>query len=140
MQTLQQQRAKHALAQVKSWMPLNEGSKLKARCSELPFMIHANGLGQAAAFFKSKVGEKDKDCYGYVFLALQSWLTRPNPKDAKDAQDPPAGNADLMQAIVDADLHGYRLAQAEAIQYMDWIKKFASAYLVSNERAAQEPK
>jgi CRISPR-associated protein Cmr5 len=122
MQTLQQQRAKHALTQVKGWIALNEGSKLKARCSELPFMIHANGLGQAAAFFKSK-GEKDG--YGYVFLALQSWLAQKGR--------PLAGKADLMQAIVDADLHSYRLAQAEAIQYMDWVKKFASAYLPSNE-------
>lgn len=122
MQTLQQQRAKHALAQVKSWIPLNEGSKLKARCSELPFMIHANGLGQAAAFFKSK---GNKDGYDYVFLALQSWLSQKGR--------PLAGQSDLMQAIVEADLHGYRLAQAEAVQYMDWIKKFASAYLVSND-------
>lgn len=122
MQTLQQQRAKHALSQVKSWVPLNEGSKLKARCSELPFMIHANGLGQAAAFFKSK---GDKDGYDFVFLALQGWLTQKGR--------PLAGQSDLMQAIVEADLHRYRLAQAEAIQYMDWVKKFASAYLVSND-------
>lgn len=122
MQTLQQQRAKDALTQVKSWIALNEGSKLKARCSELPFMIHANGLGQAAAFFKSK---GHKDGYDYVFLALQSWLTQKGR--------PLAGQSDLLQAIVESDLHGYRLAQAEAIQYMDWVKKFASAYLISNE-------
>ncbi len=122
MQTLQQQRAKHALEKVRSWIPLNEGSKLKARCSELPFMIHANGLGQAAAFFKSK---GNKDGYDYVFLALQSWLTQKGR--------PLTGQSDLMQAIVESDLHGYRLAQAEAIQYMDWVKKFASAYLTSNE-------
>ncbi len=128
MQTLQQQRAKDALTQVKSWIALNEGSKLKARCSELPFMIHANGLGQAAAFFKSK---GHKDGYDYVFLALQSWLTRPDTK--KNGKGPLAGQSDLMQAIVETDLHGYRLAQAEAIQYMDWVKKFASAYLISNE-------
>jgi len=120
MQTLQQERAKHALGQVKSWILLNEGSKLKARASELPFMVHANGLGQAAAFFKSK---KDNDGYGVVFGALQSWLSQPNR--------PLAGQGDLMQAIVNADLHTYRMAQAEAIQYMDWVKKFASAYLAT---------
>ena len=120
MQTLQQKRAKHALDQVKSWVPLNEGSKLKARASELPFMVHANGLGQAAAFFKSK---KDSDGYGIVFSALQSWLSQPGR--------PLVGQSDLMQAIVNADLHTYRIAQAEAIQYMDWVKKFASAYLAT---------
>ena len=44
MQTLQQQRAKYALKSVTDLVPLNEGDKLKARASELPFMIHANGL------------------------------------------------------------------------------------------------
>jgi CRISPR-associated protein Cmr5 len=120
MQTLQQERAKHALAQVKSWIPLNEGSKLKARASELPFMVHANGLGQAAAFFKSK-GRADG--YDIVFSALQSWLSQPGR--------PLAGQGELMDAIVNADLHTYRMAQAEAIQYMDWVKKFASAYLAT---------
>lgn len=118
MQTLQQQRARHALEKVKSWVPLNDGAKLKARTSELPFMIHANGLGQAAAFFRSK---KEKDSYDVVYAALQSWLAEP--------QRPFAGRCDLMQAIVEADLHTYRLAQAEAMAYMDWVKKFATAYL-----------
>ena len=118
MQTLQQLRAQHALSKVKSWVALNDASELKARCSELPFMIHANGLGQAAAFFKSK---KEKHGYNVVFGALQGWLLQPGR--------PFADKSDLMQAIVDGDLHAYRMAQAEAIQYMDWVKKFASAYL-----------
>lgn len=120
MQTLQQQRARHALEKVQQWVPLGEHPKLKARTSELPFMIHANGLGQAAAFFKSK---KNKDGYDVVFGALQSWLSQ------KDR--PFAGQTDLMQAIVQADLPTYRLAQAEAMAYMDWVKKLASAYLDS---------
>jgi CRISPR-associated protein Cmr5 len=123
MQTLQQERAKHALDKVQSWVKLNDGAKLKARTSELPFMVHANGLGQAAAFFKSK---KNKDGYDVVLLALQSWLTQPNR--------PFAGKPDLMQAIVDTDLSTYRLAQAEAMAYMDWVKKFASAYLETDKK------
>jgi CRISPR-associated protein Cmr5 len=123
MQTLQQERAKHALGKVQSWVALNDGAKLKARTSELPFMVHANGLGQAAAFFKSK---KNKDGYDVVLLALQSWLAEPNR--------PFAGKTDLMQAIVDTDLSTYRLAQAEAMAYMDWVKKFASAYLDTDKK------
>jgi CRISPR-associated protein Cmr5 len=121
MQTLQQERARHALGKVQSWVALNDGAKLKARTSELPFMIHANGLGQAAAFFKSKEPKGDKDRYGVVLLALQDWLAQ--------SSRPFADKPDLMRAIVDADLATYRLAQAEAMAYMDWVKKFASAYL-----------
>jgi CRISPR-associated protein Cmr5 len=118
MQTLQQQRAKHALSKVKDLVPLNEGDKLKGRASELPFMIHTNGLGQALAFFKSK---KEKDGYDKLYLLLQSWLTGQGR--------PFQGKADLMVAITEADLQTYCVAQAEAIAYMDWVKKFASAYL-----------
>ncbi|MEN9483370.1 MAG: hypothetical protein RJB37_1250 [Pseudomonadota bacterium] len=123
MQTLQQERARHALNVVEGWKkdPQSDDDrkkKLKARTSELPFMIHANGLGQAAAFFKSK---KNKDGYDVVLLALQDWLAQPSR--------PFAGKIDLMRAIVEADLATYRLAQAEAMAYMDWVKKFASAYL-----------
>lgn len=121
MQTLQQERARHALGKVQSWVALNDGAKLKARTSELPFMVHANGLGQAAAFFKSKEPKGDKDRYGVVLLALQDWLAQPSR--------PFAGKTDLMRAIVETDLSTYRLAQAEAMAYMDWVKKFASAYL-----------
>jgi CRISPR-associated protein Cmr5 len=118
MQTLQQQRAQHALEKVKHWIPLNDGDKLKARASELPFMIHTNGLGPALAFFKSK---KEKDGYDMLYLILHSWLTQKNR--------PFANKQDLMAAITEADFNTYRLAQAEAIVYMDWVKKFAKAYL-----------
>jgi CRISPR-associated protein Cmr5 len=119
MQTLQQLRAKHALSKVQDLAKLSgEGDKLKSRASELPFMIHTNGLGQAAAFFKSK---KDKDGYDHLYRVLNSWLTQPGR--------PYAGNSDLMQAIVENDMNTYRVAQAEAMHYMDWVKKFASAYL-----------
>ena len=118
MQTLQQQRAKHALSQVKSWVPLNEGSKLKARCSELPFMIHANGLGPTAAFFRSKGA---KDGYDHLYRVLNQWLC--------STGQPFAGQPELMDAITQADMTTYRLAQAEAMAYLDWVKKFALAYL-----------
>lgn len=118
MQTLQQQRAAHALKGVQDLIALKEGDKLKARASELPFMIHANGLGQAAAFFCSK---KDKDGYDKIYHMLQNWMTR--------AGGPLASQDGMMTAITRADLHTYRVAQAEAMQYMDWVKKFASAYL-----------
>ena len=118
MQTLQQQRAKAALESITGLLSHPDASKLLSRAAELPFMIHANGLGQAAAFFKSK---KDKDGYGVMYEVLSSWLTQ--------SGRPFAGQKDLMQAITQSELHTYRVAQAEAMQYMDWVKKFAKAYL-----------
>lgn len=118
MQTLQQQRAKVALQSIQALRGHPEASKLVTRAAELPFMIHANGLGQAAAFFRSK---KDKDGYGEMYKVLTTWLQQPGR--------PFAGHSDLLQAITTCDLNTYRAAQAESIQYMDWVKKFAKAYL-----------
>ena len=122
MQTLQQQRAKAALESITALIKHPDADKLLSRAAELPFMIHANGLGQAAAFFKSK---KDKDGYGVMYKVLSNWLTQPDR--------PFAGQGDLMQAITHSELHTYRVAQAESMQYMDWVKKFAKAYLDQDE-------
>jgi CRISPR-associated protein Cmr5 len=118
MQTLQQQRAKAALESITGLKCHPDADKLLSRAAELPFMIHANGLGQAAAFFKSK---KDKDGYDAIYTVLSNWLTQPGR--------PFAGHNDLMRAITQSEQHTYRVAQAEAMQYMDWVKKFANAYL-----------
>ena len=117
MQTIQQLRARHALHAIRALRGKADEKKIKARTAELPFMIHANGLGQAAAFFKSK----KENGYTEVFALLQSWLTSEGR--------PFAGKSDLMEALVECDLCRYRVAQAEAMQYMEWAKKFASAYL-----------
>ncbi len=118
MQTIQQLRAKNALEKVQALVPLNEGAKLKARAAELPFMIHANGLGPTAAFFRSK---GDKDGYDHLYRVLNQWLC--------STGQPFAGQPELMNAITQADMTTYRLAQAEAMAYLDWVKKFALAYL-----------
>lgn len=118
-QTVQQERAKYALQVVSGWLNRDDHSKLKARASELPYMIHTNGLGQALAFFCSK--KDSKEGYDAVYSALQGWLVQ--------AGKPLAGQHDALQAICNCDMNTYRQAQAEAIQIMDWVKKFASAKL-----------
>jgi CRISPR-associated protein Cmr5 len=123
MQTLQQQRAKAALESITGLLRHPDADKLLSRAAELPFMIHANGLGQAAAFFKSK---KDKDGYDAIYTVLSNWLTQPGR--------PFAGQTDLMLAITRSEQHTYRVAQAEAMQYMDWVKKFAKAYLAKDSK------
>jgi len=75
MQTLQQQRAKFALNRVKeaaNQLDTKNKKEYKSYASALPFMIHANGLGQAAAFYRSK-GEKDT--HFLLYKLLSDWLT-----------------------------------------------------------------
>ncbi|MDQ5767905.1 type III-B CRISPR module-associated protein Cmr5 [Thiothrix subterranea] len=118
MQTIQQQRAKFALERVVSASHDRSvnGKEFKSYAAGLPAMIHMSGLGQAAAFYKAKGGT-----YGKLYQLLSDWLTQEN--------QPYAGRRELLEGITQDDMHRYRLAQAEAQALMEWVKKFASAYM-----------
>ncbi len=116
MQTIQQERAKYALEKVQQAIENNVNqSEFKSYASSLPAMIHMNGLGQAAAFFKSKKGTHLE-----LYNLLSDWLKKPNQ---------PYHGKDLLDGITQLDMEKYRLAQAEAQALMDWVKKFAKAFM-----------
>jgi CRISPR-associated protein Cmr5 len=124
-QTLAQQRAGHALKQVEDFRDRHEegtedgATKQKqyvAYVSKFPYMILNNGLGQACAFFLSK-----KEVHEMVYKDLEAWLTQ---------QDRPYHNCGgLIKGITDEDQADYVLAQAEALAYLEWLRKFAKAFL-----------
>lgn len=116
MQALQQQRAAFALKQVKAALAdANISAKeFKSQAESFPAMIRMNGLGQAAAFYFSKGG-----AHGKLYKLLSDWLK-------ESAQ--PYEDKDLLERIATGDMHAYRLAQAEALLLLDWVKKFAKAF------------
>lgn len=117
-QTLQQQRAKYALEQVQEYAQRCDPKEFKARASELPFMIHANGLGQALAFFKS---QKEEHGYHHLYAILSTWLCGEG--------QPFEGAHDALKGITAGTRTQYMMAQAEAIMLMDWVKKFSRAFM-----------
>ena len=118
MQMLQQERAKYALEQVQAAVHNSDfnGKEFKSYAAGLPAMIQMNGLGQAAAFYFSQ-----GKTYRKLYEILSGWLTR--------ADQPYAGQTDLLAGITQQDMHDYRVAQAEALLLLDWVKKFAKAYV-----------
>jgi CRISPR-associated protein Cmr5 len=120
MQTIQQLRAKFALTAVEqaAKMLVEEKSKkeYKSYASALPFMIHANGLGQAAAFYRSK-----GDTHQELYILLSGWLTGEG--------QPLQGHKDLLAGITQSDMHTYLAAQAEAMAFLEWVKRFADALI-----------
>lgn len=119
-QTMQQQRAAYALQCVQDAVAHTNHKEYKSYASQLPAMIHMNGLGQAAAFFRAKGGT-----HLALYQVLSTWLCK--------EQQPYHGCNDLLEGITTKDMHHYRLAQAEAQMLMDWVKKFAKAYMTSSE-------
>lgn len=116
---LQQSRAKHALDSI---MSIKEDKKVShsdfaGACTAAPSMIHVNGLGQTLAYCRSKGG-----VHYQVYRILSDWLT---------AQGQPlhGKGGDALKAITEGNMGSYLAAQAEAQEYLSWLKKFAKAYL-----------
>jgi len=121
VQNISQQRAKHALDIVHKWVVKSDAAnqkELKSYASSFPAMILMSGFGQACAFYRSKGGN-----HMLMFEALADWLNDQKVFSSKD----------LMKEIVNCDASKYQLAQAEALVYLDWLKKFSKAYLDDKE-------
>lgn len=121
-QTLGQKRAAHALEAVKRLEKDNNYGNFGSYVQRLPATIVMNGLGQAmASELAAARGCKDEDerAHKILFELVENWLQKCNayPK------------TDLMIAIVQGNQEDYVRAQAEALAYLDWLKKFSQAYL-----------
>lgn len=127
IQSIQQARARYALEQVetaeKALADQSQHNEYISYAAALPAMIHMNGLGQAAAFYRAK-GGRHMDLY----RLLSNWLCG-NGK-------PYSEYSDLIKAITNekSDMQQYKLAQAEAQALMDWVKKFAKAYMSEEKK------
>lgn len=130
MQTIQQQRAAFALERVERDRDEHMSTKgfqsaYKSYASGLPAMIQMNGLGQAAAFYRSKAAGKDSKAlaYGCLYELLSDWLTKPGQPYSAHR------NSGLLHGVTTEDMRTYMLAQSEAQALLDWVKKFAKAYM-----------
>jgi|GEM_PF-437184 len=132
LQTISQQRANHALESIQNSKGLNEG-KLKSYIVGMPAMILMSGFGQTCAFYVSKAElskekSKRKDehkAYEKVIEILWDWL--------KEHVSAFSNEPDLMTAITHVSAKDYQLAEAESLEYLNWLKKFAKAYLQGDE-------
>lgn len=133
--TPEQERAAFALERIKrlaeEWRTdLKKQKEFNSYASSMPFMIHANGLGQTAAFYRRKGTEHT---YYKLYKLLGDWLNQ--------SGRPFANKGDLLNAITQSDQDAYLAAQVEALLFLDWVKKLASAFLAREEDNAggQQP-
>lgn len=130
MQTLEQTRARHALDKMRGIQrdyPEEVQQKFVSYVESLPATILANGLGQAAATLLAQAKGDERDAHYLLYQALQDWLCRNDP------QAPYRGETKLMDAIVNHDRTTYLRAQAEALAWLEWLKKFAVAFFKKQE-------
>lgn len=151
LQTIAQQRAKHALSQIESYIeklhakvetPQNKNlsdkekmaltfklqGELLSYINSMGPMILMSGFGQTCAFYLSK----KKDEHQSALAMVADWLESGDRIYANLPQKT------LIDKIVVNDAITYQLAQIEALAYLDWLKKFAKAFLKVKKEGDQD--
>lgn len=128
-QTLAQKRAADALKKILELKKNPNRGKYDSYVDSLPATILMSGLGQATATLlaSAKLGKTDRSndnkAYETLYRHLSCWLCR------TDDDAPYEGKSELIDAICGGDEEDYLHAQAEALAYLEWLKKFSNAYL-----------
>jgi len=120
-QSLAQRRAKHALDEINGLKEKQYGNYISYVKSLGPTVI-MNGLGQAAATLRASAKGKNDDPHEILYQHLSRWLCGGD-------EDSPYLQGDLLEKITTTDENCYLRAQAEALAYLEWLKKFANAFL-----------
>lgn len=129
MQTLEQKRAKHALDRIKALSTEKSGNYV-SYVKALPAAILMNGLGQALATERAASDQAHLKLATHVsewLLSEDAHTKYRSPAEGEVAKLDPARQ--LLSRIVAGDQDAYVWAQAEAIAYVTWLKKFAGAFL-----------
>lgn len=123
-QSLEQERAAQAARDVREAKDSTGGGEYRSLVEGLPAMILANGLGQTCAYLLSRAeGDRHKVEF-LLYRHLETWVQRRIPRL----------QGGLLPALMNADAGTYRRAQAEALAYVQWLKRFAQAELPRGER------
>lgn len=130
--SLAQRRAEHALDKVKALQAENAYGNYVSYVKALPATIIVSGLGQALAMENAgkKLGHKK------LFKHMRAWLCegwQHTPYQLALAEDDTA----FFKAISGGDEAKYIKAQAEALEYLEWLKKFAVAFLMEPEEGEE---
>ncbi len=130
---LSQLRAADAFTKINNFLEDEEITygKYKSYVQSLPATILMNGLGQAAAMLLAAAKNNPQDPHRLLYNHLSSWLC--NERNGA----PYNNHQDLLQAITTQDEDDYLRAQAEALAYLEWLKKFANAYLRDDSQSEQ---
>ena len=134
MKTQELKRATHAWQKVNAILGMRNAAK-SGGINTLPmpqvFRYILNcGLGQAAATLlaasKKADNTSDYDPHFQLYKDLESWL-------CLESGAPYEGSQNLLNAICHGNRRTYIHAQAEALKWLEWLKKLAVAYLKKAE-------
>jgi len=123
-QTLDQKRAAAAWKAVEEVCDEESGKKYTAWVRKTPSLILTNGLGQTLAFLRAKGKGDNASEYQRVYNHLSEWVL---PHLDPNIPNNPTERRKLLEWLLRQDSHVYRQATAEALAYINWLKRFAEA-------------
>lgn len=136
--TRDQQRAQHALGKVQE-VSGERAPEYLALVKSFPATIVMNGLGQACAMLLAKAegNEAGASAHRCLYDHLAEWIlnhtgiypAQTDGRQGKKQTDSQTGKLELIEAVISHGQSHYVRAQAEALAYVDWLKKFAQAEL-----------
>jgi CRISPR-associated protein Cmr5 len=112
IQTLAQQRAKHAWGVVEAQRQERDFDDFADEAKKLPVRIMTSGLGQSLAFLKAK--RKAPRLLEALTERMQCYH--------------PGSPRDLLERIVQGNSDFQRVATAEVLAYLEWLVRFADAH------------
>ncbi len=130
MPTLEQDRAKFALARIQSVRDLSTSGKFKTNLLKLPARLHNNGLGQTVAFYLAAGADEPE---AEICRWLGEWLSSTGQPYADLRGNGSfiewiTGSLSVFEQGADAEVL-YRRASAEARALATWLKRFAEAFI-----------
>ena len=125
MMVTEQRRAADALARVKD-LKDEDKALYRSYVDRIGPAIVMNGLGQALATELAAAGSNPtaghEKAHKRLYLNLQNWL-------CNKSHGIYPGSPDLLKAVMDNNESMYLRAQAEALAWLEWHKKFCRAEL-----------
>jgi CRISPR-associated protein Cmr5 len=119
-QTLDQKRARQAWENVKAVKKQPFEGDYGSLARRIPALVQTNGLGQTLAFLKAK--GNDNKAHQVLYDHLSDWVVGQM-----------GWRRELLVEVVERDTAGYRRATAEAMAFLNWLKRFAEAELEAEE-------
>lgn len=128
LRTMDQERAEYALKKITEIEQGSDSSRkeeMRRYITGLPALIRMNGLGQALAFYRTKGAASTHEV---IYQIVSAWLCSASSTGRVFNE-----HGDALTAITRSDVHAYMAAQNEALELLEWLKKFAVAMLEKNE-------
>lgn len=128
MRTLSQERADFALKKV---LEKTRVEKLANFSSGAPSVILQNGFGQAMAFWYAKAKDKksDTDEHKIITDIIEEWTRKKFSKHFSEGD-----SRIFLDDIMKLEQGEYHQVQIETIKLLEWVKRFANAFIKNKEQ------